>query len=264
LDKPGTFPDGRQCEQELRVGMLIQSQSLTQKVLKPSSNSVRSSIRIVLDAHGDHPFQAPLNVSMRRKESGEGASNSSREWTNIADRRFSLDGHHLVWEESVEHPLPSPDTLVDLDGDEGKYSATLSHAFKVELDCQGARPCVMDGDTVETVVRFSATAQVHILSEVSSLISCDKTKVFVEGDVNSVKINTRIRLSVDVLDVDGLPVDYTRADMRFLFGSEERMQLLSVKWNRGSSRYAAEAPKQPDTKILALNDLVLKPLKLQS
>ena len=249
LDKPGTFPDGRQCEQELRVGMLIQSQSLTQKVLKPSNAATNSSrIRIVLDARGDRQFQAPFNLSMVRKvagAAGSNAANSSREWTSIGDPQHSLDGHHVVWEQ----PIPSPGAYIALNGEEGKFSATLEHAFQIGLDCRGERPCVSDGDTVETIVQFSATAQVRIISEVSSLISCERSTVFVEGDVQSVKTSTRIRLQVDVRDVDDLPVEYTRADMLFRFGTDKATQLLPVKWNRGSNRYLAEVPEDLTEKV---------------
>jgi hypothetical protein len=108
---------------------------------------------------------------------------------------------------------------------------------------------VSDGDTVETIVQFSATAQVRIISEVSSLISCERSTVFVEGDVQSVKTSTRIRLQVDVRDVDDLPVEYTRADMLFRFGTDKATQLLPVKWNRGSNRYLAEVPEDLTEKV---------------
>jgi hypothetical protein len=148
----------------------------------------------------------------------------------------SLSGHHLRWTTSP----PSSDSHFDLDGQARRFSVTKHYAFQVELDCHGMTPCVADGETVETVISVLGVgkqrAHVHITTEVQALLSCENSRVSVESDPDVVTTGTTLRVQLRAIDMDGMPITSTRAEVSFSFGGVP----LPVVWRRGSNDYVAD------------------------
>jgi hypothetical protein len=76
---------------------------------------------------------------------------------------------------------------------------------------------------------------------VESLVSCDLSRGWIEGlmaDEASVPARSTVKLHIEARDCDGLPINYTRADIQFSFDNRS----LAVTWNRGSNEYTADVP----------------------
>ncbi len=240
-DKPGTRPDGQQCEQHTRVAMVLQSQAASVTVSKPSNGSV--DLRIVVRATGESRLLAAYNASaIHRSATGGGGMqpNSSRIWSRLDEARLSLDGHHVSWSTVP----PANDSEIALDASAKRYAVTKEYAFQLGIDCRGEATCVADGDTVETVVEVGsesdaggARSAVRITTLVEALISCAHSQAWIENDLQSVPASTAIRVHLDAYDVDRIPIAYTLAPVEFRIGS----QLLPQRWDRGSNHYVAEA-----------------------
>jgi hypothetical protein len=239
-DKPGTFPDGEQCEQSTTFSMLLQSQNVSIVVLKPSNGS--SPVQVVVRAGGESRMAAAYSASMvhRSATAGEEAQpNSSRVWSRLDEPQLSLNGHHIVWSTVP----PANDSAFELDGEAKQYAANKEYALQLGLDCHGAGACVADGDTVETVLELASEldkggvrSAVRITTLVEALISCDHSKARIDFDLESVSTSTAMRVHLEVYDVDMLPVSHNRAPVEFRFGS----RLLPQRWNTGSNEYVAE------------------------
>ncbi len=84
-------------------------------------------------------------------------------------------------------------------------------------------------------------SEVVISTAVESLVSCDLSRVGIEGlmaDEARVSALSTVKLHIEAQDCDGLPIRYTRADIQFSFNN----QPLDVTWNRGSNEYTADVP----------------------
>jgi hypothetical protein len=59
-------------------------------------------------------------------------------------------------------------------------------------------------------------------------------------DFESVPISTSIRVQLFAIDVDNLPVNFTRAEITLGFGG----RIIPMQWSRGSNQYAADVPAE--------------------
>jgi hypothetical protein len=241
-DKPGTLPDGRQCEQEPFVAMLLQSHAISITVPKPSNGS--AAVQIVLRATGEHQMSAIYSASVVRRSAGAAVGAqpiSSRTWRRLQPL-LSFDGHHLIWSAMP----PANDSKIQLDAHLKRYAISNEYALQLGLDCQGEAACVADGDTVETVIGVEATSEsssgggmrseVLIKTLVRSLISCDNSRAWIETDAELWSRSKTMRARFDAYDVDMLPVSYHRAPVEFRFDS----LVLPQQWNASSNQYVAE------------------------
>jgi hypothetical protein len=101
---------------------------------------------------------------------------------------------------------------------------------------------------VETVIEVGsksggARSAVRITTHVQSLISCEHSEAWIENDLTTVPVSTAIRVLFDAYDVDGLPINHTRAAVEFRFG----MALLAQQWSSGKNRYVAEVSADSTT-----------------
>jgi hypothetical protein len=200
-DKPGTIPDGAECAQDTSIAMLIESHSAVVKVQKPGNLS--ETIEIVLRAEGDEPYDAQYTISMERTSSLGQLVNTSR-WDRADKQRVSMHGHHVIW----DRPMSS-DSQFALEAGTQKSVVSKGFVVHVRLDCSGQQACVADGDTVRTVIEIgtasspsSQRALVSITSQVSSLISCEKSIAWVMGYARTFPASTTIDVRLRAIDMD--------------------------------------------------------------
>jgi hypothetical protein len=200
-DKPGTIPDGAECAQDTSIAMLIESRNAFVKVQKPGNSS--ETINIVLRAEGNEPYDAQYTISMERTSSLGEYVNTSR-WDRADKQRVSMHGHHVIW----DRPM-SNDSQFALEAGTQKAVASKGFVVQVRLDCSGQQACVADGDTVRTVIEIgtasspsSQRALVSILTEVSSLISCENSIAWVMGYARTFPASTTIGVRLRAIDVD--------------------------------------------------------------
>jgi hypothetical protein len=129
-DKPGTWPDGQQCEQDTSISLVLQLQAASVTVLKPSNGS--ADLRIVLRATGESRVLAAYSASAvhRSAKGGDGMQpNSSRTWSRLDEARLSLDGHHVVW----STVSPANNSEIALDARTKRYAVTREYAFQLGI-----------------------------------------------------------------------------------------------------------------------------------
>jgi hypothetical protein len=252
-DKPGTLPDGQQCEQRTSIAMLLQSQAASITVRKPSNGS--ANMQIMLRATGESRVSVAFSASTVRRSAtvSDGMQpNSSRTWTRLDEAQLSLDGHHVIWS-----TLPPANSEIALDARAKQYAVTKEFAFQFGIDCRGEAACVADGDTVEMVVEVGsesgaggARSAVRITTLVQSFLSCPHTRAFVEPDVERVPISTPFRVQLFANDIDNMNVSFTMANISIslVFGgralSASFTTALPVQWSRGSSQYLGYVPAE--------------------
>jgi hypothetical protein len=230
--------------------MLIQSASVIKKLTKPSTLGDRLQISVL--ASGEKPFNATYSLAMSRRNATPSEPRSSvafKQWSAIQDETYSLDGHHVRWESRslADEFLLSIST----------YSIPKLHTFDLRLDCNGSALCINDGDSVETVLQISSMtdrhteSQVRIVTQVESLISCEDSETWVwvgDGNMTAVPRSTRLRVFLRAMDVDGLPIRFTRAAVEFKFGdirsAVESYRLLPVLGTVGSNEYIADIAEE--------------------
>jgi hypothetical protein len=232
--KPAIPEDGRQCVQETRIDLLAQSYAVSKRVWKPTT--APDEIQIVASGSGEVAFSAMYAIAMSRSTGVQMGQNMSRSWSSADESNMTLDGHHLMWSTLP----PSNDSLINVDASARRFSVSKRYAFRLELDCHGRTPCVADGETVETVISVlgigEQRSEVRITTEVMSLLSCEHTQVWIEHDPYVLPPGSILRVHLEAVDMDGMPIRSTRAEVAFRFGGT----LLPVVWQPGSNDYVAE------------------------
>jgi hypothetical protein len=225
--------------------MLIQSESFTMRLPKPSSFGSGQRIQILLQAEGEHALTMRYSVlATRTSARGSAAvgsiSNTSEARQQWDNGTYAFYGLHMAWDRP-----PSSDAELDLDANSNRFAAKKAFVVDFAADCHGTQPCAQDGDTFETVlgvVTWSGQAElrsaVTVTAVLESMLSCEHSQVWVELDVLSVPQSSTIRVHLKAFDVDNLPVAQTRAEVEFRFGG----QALPVRWSRGSNEYTADVP----------------------
>jgi hypothetical protein len=223
--------------------MLIQSESFTMHLQKPSSFGSGQRIQILLQAEGEQSLRVRYStLATRTIASGSAAvgsiSNTSEARQRLDNRTYAFYGLHMAWDRP-----PSSDAKLDLDANSSRFAAKKVFDVDFAADCRGTQPCAQDGDTFKTVLgvvtgsdEAELRSAVTVTTVVEAILSCRHSKVWVERDVLSVPQSSAIRVLLKAYDVDNLPVAQTRAEVEFRFGG----QALPVQWSRGSNEYTAD------------------------
>jgi hypothetical protein len=245
---PGVEPDGQQCFEDTVVDLLTQSKQMQMVVRKPSNQT--SSVQFVIRASGEDAFNASYGITMERRSIAHPGLNASRnEWSDAAQLRVSLDGHHLIW---TSLP-PSADSEFPLSKGAARFSAFKNFAFQIELNCTAGQRCVEDGDTITTVLRTGLPSSadgmrsmVQITTAVQSVVSCDRSEAWVQGKRRSERLEGStvsrtfpIIVRVAAMDVDHLPIMQNQALLRFEWDGAS----FAWTWSgHGTNEYTAELP----------------------
>ncbi len=211
------------------------AQTLVVKMKKPSSQPATITMNVY--ATGGHAFNTTYNLSM--VWSTGFAPQQREDWSSIYTEQMSLAGHQVRW-----LLPPSNDSYVDLDAVSKRFTVTKQYPLQLRLDCAGGRPCIADGDTIETVViigsAINAQSEIRIMTEVEAVLSCKKTRTGIEGSVEGVHVSSAIRVWLYAIDIDGLPINQTEAEIRLAFGDRN----VPMQWSRGSNMYVAAVPAE--------------------
>ena len=238
-DRPGVVADGRLCQQSTRVDLLVQSKTIILKAQKPSNYSEKLAVTVRAEGEATFAVQYSLGITHISGSDDNRTTRGNATWPSLHDQQLSLDGFVITWDKP-----PSDEAEVHLDRDTAQFTASKLHTLRVSLDCGGGKLCIADGDRIETVMHIGAPSdpssmrsEVRFITDVEALVSCERTssQVWVERDVRDLPPHTPFRVRLTAVDVDGLPVSFTRADIRFLFDNKS----LPVQWNWGSNEYAA-------------------------
>ena len=240
--KVGTLDNGQQCEQDSSMRATLESESVTIAVSKLGGLANRT-LNLIVEARGETEMNILFNVTMTHRNASSGAVTATNNSLRVDQPSISAFGLHLEWKQ----PQPEASWRADLDGSQLKFADTLRHEFTVRLACQaGEQSCAADGDDITTVVQLASSRDSHLRSEaqvvthVQSLLSCLRTQVHTDLDFEHVSIATPIRIKVFAIDVDNLPVKFTRAEIDVVLG----VRPISLRWNRGSNEYVADAPAE--------------------
>ena len=236
---PGVFPDGKHCQQATSVNLYVQSKTVILKARKPGNYSKNLAMTVRADGEKTFAIQYSLKITHLSGSDESLTEVGNASWPLLNDTLLSLHGFALLWDEP-----PSDDSEVSLNGDARQFTASNSYPYQLRLDCGKQQPCIADGDRVETVMQIGAPSdsssmrsEVRLITEVEALLSCDRSEAWVEDDVHDLPPRTPFRVRLAAVDVDGLPVSFTRAAISFLFDNKS----LPVQWSRGENLYVAIA-----------------------
>jgi hypothetical protein len=204
-----------------------------------------------------------FNVTITHRNASSGAVTASNNSLRVDQPSISAFGLHLEWKQ----PQPEASWRADLDGSQLKFAETLRHEFTVRLACQaGEQSCAADGDDITTVVQLASPQGSHLRSEaqvvthVQALLSCRHTRARIEPDLKSMPLSTPIRVRLFAIDVDDLPINFTRAEIHLAFRDRTLPffdRILPMQWSgRGSNEYVADVPTEL-TSQPGLYDLVV-------
>ena len=237
-NRPGVFPDGRQCQQATQVDLYVQSKTIIVRAQKPGNYSEKLAVTVRVD--GETSFSALYSMVITHYFAGVG-NHTNVTWPSIHDQTLALNGFALIWDTP-----PSSDAQLQLNADASQFTATKSYAFQLQLDCasldgKGQR-CIADGDRVEAVMQIGSPldssgmrSEVRFITEVEALVSCERSQAWVERDISSLPPESSFRVRLAAFDVDGQAVRFTRTDIVFLFDNRS----LPVQWSQGSNEYTA-------------------------
>jgi hypothetical protein len=256
---PGVTEDGQQCTQDPSMRAVLESESVSITVAKPGSLTNRT-LTLIAEAHGEAELAVAFSVTMALFEASSGAVIATNGSIRIDQPSISAFGHHVEWKQQP----PAATWHVDLDATRIKFADSSRHEFTVRLACdRGEQNCAADGDVITTVIQLATVgsalsnrqSEVRILTQVQSLPSCEHTRdtIRIEPEAQSVPVATPIRVQLSLNDVDGLPVNFTRAEIILSFGGRN----VPMQWSRGSNQYVANVPAE-FTQQPGLYDLVMR------
>jgi hypothetical protein len=255
-DADSSLTDGRRCMQDAQMRILVQSESVTLRLQKPSTSESGHRIQVLLQAEGEHALRVGYSMCATRTSAVDGAvmapvANASKAWEQLDNTTYSFYGLHIVWDRP-----PSADAQLDLNANAARFAAAKAFVLDFAVDCYGAQPCAQDGDllVLSVVARSDSTdlsSGLTITTVVEALLSCYHSRLWVELDV--VPISTPIRVQVSANDADNLPLTFTRAEISLAFGGRR----IPMQWSRGSNEYVADVPaeltSQPGAYDLVVN-----------
>jgi hypothetical protein len=135
-----------------------------------------------------------------------------------------------------------------------EFSISREYSLRIDANCTRAANstgrCIQDGDTVVTELTLgapsiptSAFSKVRIVAQIQALVSCKHTHAWLVAPAfQDVPLSSMIQLRAVVKDVDGLPIEHSRAAI------EVRISNVSTQatWVAGTSSYLAEVvAKEP-------------------
>jgi hypothetical protein len=241
-EQPGALADGRRCKQDVLVDIKVESQRQVVNAEKPTDKLRQNpKMRIVVRAKGESRFTALYSVNMThfsRTSSGPTVVRSMT-WNGVqVTGDLSFHGHHIVWDTRL-----SDFSQINVDASTEVYSDTKELAFQLHLNCDDMDGCINDGDKVETRIVVEGPgphprrSEVLIVTEATSIPSCERTSVRVEGNMLIVPLSSPFQLRLRVLDVDGLPVfSMWEQNAEVFFGGKE----VLMQYAKSSNEYFAD------------------------
>ena len=224
------------CEVPQALGSRLQAKELSLTLRKPGN---RSTVVFTMNATGEEPFDATINVTTTRFEARAAAAVAANRPIRADEPSISAFGLHI---ELARLP-PAATWRANLDAT--KFADTSHHELALWLACDGEEQgCVADGDVVTTAVQVASPQDARLRSEVlvtvhvQSLVSClhSRDSVRIEPDAESVPDSTPMRVRFFAKDADDLPVNFTRVEMNVLFAGQK----VPFTWSRGSNEYVAD------------------------
>ena len=236
------------CEVPQALSSLLQAEEVSLTLRKPGNGSI---VVLTMQAMGEDPFDATVNITMTRFEARSASAVAANKPIRADEPSISAFGVHIKWQQLP----PAPTWHTRLDGSSLKFVDTSRHEFTVRLACdRGEQSCASDGDVITTVVQLvggivaegslpsNLYSEVRVVVQVQSLVSCRHTRagVHIEPNTESVPIATLIRVRLFAKDVDDLPISFTRAEISLGFGDHT----IPMQWTRGSNQYVADVPAE--------------------
>jgi hypothetical protein len=255
--KPAVSEDGRQCEQDATLRVVLESESVVIAVAKPGSLKHRT-LNLIVEAHGEAELAVTLNVSMTLTKASFGVALAVNRSIRIDQASASAFGQHIEWSQLP----PASNWTANLEGTQLKFVEASRHEFDVRLACDTVehndsngysdeQPCAADGDVIADVVQLASPldgrlrSEVTVQTRVEALVSCNTSVAFVtsaglelEGD--SIATESPIEVRLLAKDVDDLEVRFTRAAIELLW-EHENQQGTKVLFNTevGTNEYTA-------------------------
>ena len=238
LCDPGLVVSSRKsvCEVPQALSSLLQAKEFSLTLRKPGN---KSTVVFTMNATGEEPFDATINVTTTRFEARVAAAVAANRPIRADEPSISAFGLHIELAR-----LPSAATWrANLNAT--KLADTSHHELTLWLACDGEdQGCVADGDAITTAVQVASPQDARLRSEVlvtvrvESFLSClhSRDTVRIEPDAESVLTSTPMRVRLFAKDADDLPVNFTRVEMNVLFAG----QTIPFLWSRGSNEYVAD------------------------
>jgi hypothetical protein len=215
---------------------MTSTQTLMVLMRKPATEPV--TVLMTLQATGDRTIHTSYNASMELRKHTPFVG-SWAAWSSVDTEQMVLAGHRMRWLDTS----PSTDSDIILGTASNVFAATRQYSLQLDyVDCAGKRPCIEDGDTIETVIAIGssldAQSEVRIMTQVEALLSCNRTRI--EGIVERVPVSSTFIVRLFALDIDGLQINQTRVEISLAFGD----QSITWQWSRGSNEYTATVPAE--------------------
>ena len=210
-------PINPECSQKTSLYARICSRSIMRKANKPSG---LDEMTLNIRAEGTADFELAVAISSALQRAGSSAPAVALD-VQKADQMASLFGQQLsgrVW-------FGQPQVGLSYQKQTSQFEELIGFSQRGCSDSGVPQDlCPADGDTLTTWVRFTSASDASVWSEVAvttdvqALPSCDLSVVNTTiAGRSRVSPTEPMSLSVAVMDVDGLPIRFTRADVRFTF-----------------------------------------------
>ena len=234
------------CEVPQALGSRLQATELSLTLRKPGN---KSTVVFTMNATGEEPFDATINVTTTRFDATAAAAVAANRPIRADEPSISAFGLHI---ELARLP-PAATWRADLNAT--KFADTSHHNLTLWLACDGEEQgCVADGDAITTAVQVASPqdallrSEVLVTVQVESLLSClhSRDTVLIEPDAESVPMSNPIHVRFFAKDADDLPVNFTRVEVNFLFADQDpdrrgrADQTIPFSWSRGSNEYVAD------------------------
>jgi hypothetical protein len=241
-------PINPECSQKASLYARICSRSIMRKANKPSG---LDEMTLNIRAEGTADFELAVAISSALQRAGSSAPAVALD-VQKADQMASLFGQQLsgrVW-------FGQPQVSLSYQKQTSQFEELIGFSQRGCSDSGVPQElCPADGDTLTTWVRFTSASDASVWSEVAvttdvqALPSCDLSVVNTTiAGRSRVSPTEPMSLSVAVMDVDGLPIRFTRADVRFTFDNRCKANPDSVNGVRCFSTYThipVRVPQQP-------------------
>jgi hypothetical protein len=211
----------------------IQSRSAILQVDKPGSSDW---LLFRIRAMGQIAFNATISAVVTLKRRGHESE--------VLQKQAELESDFLsAFGQSIFVRNFSQFVQVALDSKRDAWQTEVPLRFELHSPGVG-HPCAADGDTIETALRLSSADGAELMAEsvvtveVAARPSCDQTNVEVHPEKATYQSSETIRIRILAIDVDAMPIRFTRLDLRVQWDGAT----LPFAWSGGSNEYVAEVP----------------------
>jgi hypothetical protein len=242
--------NGTSCTRNTTLEASLSSPQVQLTIPKPGSKSLLLTMR----AQGEVAFDLGFDVRLVRfpAESGKAAlrRDARLEANSTIASTIPFHGQLIEWDRS-----PADSAHVDLDLASQKFDVTRQYSLRLVLNCTQNRSheCVADGDTIQTVVRVTSvtpgtdvSSEFSVTASVESMVSCANSKLrtsvvnYAGAESITIKSSTVLTVRAEALDIDGLPINYSRAQLSLILNNVP----IPFLWGRGSNVYTAMTPAE--------------------